>query len=202
MKVDKIFQKAQKCKLCYGNVPIYVPLPDPNNGKTNVKIMFVNERPGRIGTGKSGFVSFDNKDPSASHFRDCFLQLGLSRKEIFITNVCLCHPKFAGYIDKTPSIREIKNCHFWLKKQIEAVKPKLLVTIGSIPLKSLRLLFSKSDQLKRFKLKYNIGESIKETKPWIYPLYHTSLKARLTRNTKKQRRDWLKIKEALKLCIN
>ncbi len=197
MDVDEIFQKAQKCKLCYGSVPIYVPLPDPKNGKTNVRIMFINERPGRIGTGKSGFVSFDNKDRTANHFRDCFSQLGVSRKKVFITNACLCHPKFEGYIDKAPSIREIENCHFWLKKQIEAVKPNLIVTMGKVPLKSLKLLFSESCQLEKFELKYNIGEVITKTTPWIYPLYHTSQKARLTRSTNKQKRDWIRIRSLL-----
>lgn len=177
---------------------IYVPHPDPKNGSTNVKIMFINERPGRIGTGESGYVSFDNDDPSANHFRECFEQLSISRKEIFITNACICHPKSEGYTDTVPSTREIKNCHFWLEKQIKAANPKLIATIGNIPLKSLRLFFKNSQQLKDFTLKNDVGEVITDTKPWVYPLYHTSLRARLTRNTEQQKKDWLKIVDILK----
>ena len=60
MNIDDCFEKAQSCELCYGGKPICVPLPDPKNGKENVDIMFINERPGRVGTGYSGYVSFDN----------------------------------------------------------------------------------------------------------------------------------------------
>ncbi len=192
-----MFVEARKCRLCYKGAPIWVPLPDPENGKDNVKIMFINERPGRIGTGASGFVSFNNDDPSANHFKDCFLKTGLNRKEVYITNACLCHPVFENYTDLAPTIKEINNCHFWLKKQIEIMKPKLIITMGNIPLKSIKLLFLESKQLQKFKLKENIGEVITETKPWIYPLYHTSLRARLTRNAEQQQKDWLKIKDIL-----
>ena len=198
MNINKIFDKAQTCKRCYGEIPIYVPYPDPKNGKENTKIMFINERPGRIGTGESGYVSFDNDDPSAKHFKECFELLSLSRKNIFITNACICHPKQERYTDAVPNIEEIKNCHYWLEKQIKAVNPKLIVTIGNIPLKSLKLYFRGSEQLKEFTLKKDIGKVIKDTNPWIYPLYHTSLRARQTRNTEQQKDDWFKIKGILK----
>ena len=48
-------------------------------------------------------------------------------------------------------------------------------------------------QLKNFKLKDNIGEVITDVTPFIYPLYHTSSKARATRPGQKQREDWQKI---------
>jgi len=197
MGIIELFKEAKNCKLCYGDTPIYVPLPDPKNGKNNLDIMFVNERPGRIGTGDSGFVSINNNDPSAKHFKECFLESGLNLKKFYSTNTCLCYPKFEGYRDNHPSTKEIKNCHFWLKKQIEIVKPKLIITMGNIALKSMRLLFSESQQLKKFKLKENIGGVITDTKPWIYPLYHTSLRARLTRNAEQQKKDWMKIKKII-----
>ncbi|MBR9678542.1 MAG: hypothetical protein GOU97_04600 [Nanoarchaeota archaeon] len=195
MNIDTLFEKAKKCKLCYKNISIYVPLPDPKNGKKDVSIMFVNERPGRVGTGDSGYVSFDNDDPSANLFKECFFQLGISRKKIFITNACICHPKFEGYKDKAPSTEEIRNCGFWLKRQISITQPKLIVTLGNNALKSIRYIFPESKQLKNFRLKHNIGEIIKETKPWIYPLYHTSIRARRTRNVQQQKKDWLNIKK-------
>ena len=79
-EIKSIFEEAYDCKKCYGDIPIYVPLPDPENGLTKVKIMFINERTGRVGTGESGYIAFDNDDASANHFRECFEQLGISRK--------------------------------------------------------------------------------------------------------------------------
>jgi len=73
--INQIFEEAKNCDLCFGKNPIYVPKPDPKNGFQDVKIMFINERPGRIGTGKSGYISFDNDDPTANFFRECFYSL-------------------------------------------------------------------------------------------------------------------------------
>jgi len=53
-------------------------------------------------------------------------------------------------------------------------------------------------QLKSFKLRNNIGEVITDVTPFIYPLYHTSLKARATRLGQKQRGDWQRIPVILK----
>lgn len=94
-------------------------------------------------------------------------------------------------------INEISNCHFWLDKQIQALKPKLIVSLGNVALKSLKLYFKDSVSLKKFSLKENVGDTIKDTTPWIYPLYHTSKRAQMTRSVEEQKRDWLKIKDIL-----
>jgi DNA polymerase len=195
--IQKLFDKAQDCHKCYGENPIYVPYPDPNNAQETAQIMFVNERPGRIGTGGSGYVSFDNSDPSAEFFKECFNQLNLDRKQVFITNACLCHPVFPEYNDKAPTKKEIVNCHEWLDRQLSIMQPKLIVTVGSIAFKSLTLLFSSSEQLKHYQLKKDIGKVISDTTPWVYPLYHTSWRGRIHRNAEKQKLDWLKIPSIL-----
>jgi len=195
--IQKLFDKAQDCYKCYGERPVFVPYPDLNNAQETAQIMFVNERPGRIGTGDSGYVSFDNSDPSAEFFKECFNQLNLDRKQIFITNACLCHPVFPEYKDKAPTKREIVNCHEWLGRQFSILQPKLIITLGSIALKSLALFFSSSEQLKRYQLKKDIGKVISDTTPWVYPLYHTSRRGRINRNGEKQKLDWLKIPSIL-----
>lgn len=130
-KIISVFQEARKCTRCYGTVPLHVPLPDEKNGGINAKVLFLVERPGRVGTGKSGRVSFENRDPTAYFFKELFLSTGISRKEIFITNAVLCHPLIEEYRDALPSAREIKNCIYFLKKQIEYVNPVLIVTLGT-----------------------------------------------------------------------
>ncbi len=196
-KIQYLFDEAQGCQKCYGDNPIYVPYPDPENALVSADIVFLNERPGRIGTGDSGYVSFDNNDPSAEFFRACFNQLNLNRKQIFITNTCLCHPAFPGYTDKAPTKKEMVNCHEWLARQLSILRPKLIVTIGGIALKSMKLFFPSSDQLKTFQLKKDIGKVVRDTTPWVYPLYHTSWRGRTHRKAEKQKDDWLKIPSIL-----
>jgi len=195
--IQNLFDEAQDCQKCYGANPIYVPYPDPNNAQESAQIMFVNERPGRIGTGDSGYVSFDNSDPSAMFFRACFNLLNLDRKRVFITNACLCHPIFPEYTDKAPTKTEIVNCHEWLGRQLSIMQPKLIITVGNVALKSMRLFFLSSEQLKRYQLKKDIGKVVRDTTPWVYPLYHTSRRGRTHRDAEKQKLDWLKIPSIL-----
>jgi len=159
--------------------------------------MFINERPGWKGAGASDRISPDNDDPTARHFKECFEQLGLSWGEVFITNACICYADRDNLKNKVPPITEIRNCHYWLERQIQALKPKLIVPLGKVALKSLKLYFEDSMQLQKFELRKNIGEVINDTAPRIYPLYHTSIRARLTRSAYQQKADWLKIKEIL-----
>jgi uracil-DNA glycosylase family 4 len=193
-----IFIEAKSCRRCYGDIPLHVPLPDEKNGGVGAKIQFLVERPGRVGTGKSGRISFENEDPTAEFFRDLFLSIGIDRKNIFITNAVLCYPIIAGYKDTPASTKELKNCLYFLERQIKTIGPKLIITLGAKPLQAIKYLYPRRITLKKFDLKNNIGEVIADEVPFIYPLYHTSLRARLTRPANKQRGDWSKILEILR----
>jgi len=193
-----IFEEAKNCTRCYGNTPLHVPLPDEKNGGINAKILFLVERPGRVGTGKSGRISFENEDPTAKFFRDLFFSIDIDRRDIFITNVVLCHPIIVGYKDTPASSRELKNCLYFLERQIKIIRPKLIITLGIKPLQAIKYLYPHRTTLKKFELKNNIGEAITDELPFIYPLYHTSLRARLTRTENQQKEDWSKISRILK----
>ena len=198
-KITAIFKEARACKKCYGSTPLCVPLPDEKNGSIGAKILFINERPGRKGTGKSGRVSFDNEDPTANFFKELFLSISTSRRDIFITNAVLCYPLIEWWTDTPPQRKQIKNCLFFLERQIKIVNPKLVVPLGVTALQAIKFLFPDSMQLKNFKLKNNIGEVITDVTPFIYPLYHTSSKAKATRPAQKQKEDWKKIPLILKI---
>lgn len=197
-----IFIEAKLCRRCYGDNPLHIPLPDEKNGSIGAKILFLLERPGRVGTGKSGRISFENVDPTAEFFRDLFFSIGIDRKDIFITNAVLCHPIIDEYKDKPTSTKELKNCLYFLERQIKLIRPKLIITLGTKPLQAIKYLYPHRITLKIFELKNNIGEVITDELPFIYPLYHTSLRARLTRPANKQREDWSKIPEILRKVGN
>jgi DNA polymerase len=196
--MDHLFRSAGSCQRCYPGKPIHVPLPDPNNSTGESEIMFINERPGRIGTGKSGYVSFDNDDPTASFFRECFEAARLDRRSIFITNACLCHPIFEEYKDTQPTISELTNCHHWLREQLKIVRPLLIVTVGWSALQSILRYEGLWPVPGRKSFASWVGESIETTSPWIYPVAHTSRKGRANRKAALQKADWLRIPDILR----
>jgi len=195
-----IFEEAMRCTQCYGKVPLNVPLPDEKNGGIGAKILFVYERPGRRGTGTSGHISFDNKDPTAAFFKKLFSSIGIDRRDIFIANAVFCHPLIEDYKDRRPCKKEIRNCLGFLRRLIDIIQPKLIVTLGGTALTAVKLLFPNCKKLKHFNLKEEIGELISETQPVIYPLYHTSFRARVVRSEQQQMDDWQRIPDVLKRC--
>ena len=191
--LQAIARNARSCKRCYGEEPIRVPLFDEKNSDGKSDIVFVNERPGRQGTGKSGYVSFDNDDEAAYFFRECFELVGFCRKKVFITNACLCHPDFPGYRDTPPTVGEMENCHYWLKQQLETANPKLIVTVGERAMQSVLRYLGHWRRAGCPKLRDVVGKLITETDPWVFPVAHTSRRGRANRKAELQKSDWLKI---------
>jgi uracil-DNA glycosylase len=91
-------------------------------GKIPSQIMFIGEAPGYY-EDKFGepFVGASGK-----LLTDLLNLIGLSRKEVFITNLIRCRP--TG--NRTPYIIEISNCFPHLVREITEVNPTLIVTLG------------------------------------------------------------------------
>ena len=73
---------------------------------------------------------------------DEFLSLArLSREDIFVTNAVKIRPSEIGPTgrvrNRAPNKEELKLFVPWLLREIEAVKPRALVTLGNVPLKAL-----------------------------------------------------------------
>lgn len=95
----------------------------PGEGPTHAEIMFIGEGPG-ASEDKQGrpFVGASGK------FLDQLLeQAGVTRTEVFITNVVKCRPP--GNRDPLPDEIDICTSNY-LQHQIEIVKPSIIVTLG------------------------------------------------------------------------
>lgn len=108
---------CQKCRLA-GTRHLAVP----GEGDYESEIMFIGEAPGATEDGKG--ISFCG---AAGNFLDEMLEsIGLDRDKIFITNVVKCRPPN----NRDPEDDEKKVCRPYLEKQIELIKPKLIVCLG------------------------------------------------------------------------
>jgi DNA polymerase len=98
-------------------------------GNPDAELMFIGEFPseeddiqGRPFAGEDGVLL--TKMISAMQF---------DRQEVFICNVVKCHPPGK----RNPSPEEAAACMPYLKRQIELVKPKVIVLLGAMPLQCL-----------------------------------------------------------------
>jgi len=94
----------------------------PGEGPANCEIMFIGEGPGQIENEQGRpFVG------AAGQFLDQLLaQAGLKRPDVWIGNVVKCRPP--GNRDPMPE--ELSACNVYLERQINAINPSIVVTLG------------------------------------------------------------------------
>ncbi len=94
----------------------------PGDGPERAAIMFIGEGP--------GFHEDQQGRPfvgAAGQFLTELLQsIGLRREDVYITNVVKCRPPG----NRDPQPEEIEACRAYLDRQIAAIKPKVIVTLG------------------------------------------------------------------------
>jgi len=94
----------------------------PGEGPPNAEIMFIGEGP--------GFHENEQGRPfvgAAGQFLDELLaQAGLKRTEVWIGNVIKCRPP--GNRDPLPE--ELAACNEYLERQMAAINPKIIITLG------------------------------------------------------------------------
>ena len=62
----------------------------------------------------------------------------IKRRQVFITNAVKCRPtQNQGRKNRTPSVDECESCRPWLYKELEIVKPKVIVTLGKTSTESV-----------------------------------------------------------------
>lgn len=128
----------------------------PGEGPVNSDIMFIGEGPG-FHENEQGrpFVG-----PAGKFLEELLSDIGLNREEVFISNVVKCRPP--GNRDPLPE--EVKTCTSnYLDRQIAAINPKVIVTLGRF---SMNLLMSNS------KISQVHGKAVKIHGRVVMPMYH------------------------------
>ncbi|HEY6408783.1 MAG TPA: uracil-DNA glycosylase [Ktedonobacteraceae bacterium] len=110
---------CSKCNLCKGRTKAV-----PGEGSSQAKILFIGEGPG-FHEDKQGrpFVG-----PSGQLLEELLNNIGMKRSDVFITNVVKCRPPE----NRDPLPGEISACNDYLDRQIAALKPQVIVTLGRI----------------------------------------------------------------------
>ena len=96
----------------------------PGSGNPHSEILFIGEAPGFHENQKGiPFVG------AAGKFLDELLEaIQLKREDVFITNVVKCRPPS----NRDPDTEELEACRAYLERQIAAINPTVIVTLGRI----------------------------------------------------------------------
>jgi DNA polymerase len=120
-------------------------------GAFDADIMFVGEAPGR-----NEDLQGEPFVGAAGKLLDRLLgEIGIARDDVYIANVLKCRPPG----NRDPKPEEIEACKGYLRRQLELVDPKVVMTLGNFATKLL--------------LKRNVG--ITRLRGSIYPWWHRQL---------------------------
>jgi uracil-DNA glycosylase len=104
-------------------------------GNPDAEIMFIGEAPGgdedRQGepfVGRAGQL-----------LTRIIKAMGFARDEVYIANILKCRPDTPGssYGNRPPTPREMQTCRPYLMEQIDIIKPKVIVALGSVAVEGL-----------------------------------------------------------------
>jgi DNA polymerase len=127
----------------------------PGEGPAHAEIMFIGEGP--------GFHENEQGRPfvgAAGKFLDQLLaQAGVTRGDVWIGNVVKCRPPE----NRDPLPEELSACDLYLERQIEAINPSIIVTLGR---------FSMGKFMKGAKISQVHGEMRKVGDRYVIAMFH------------------------------
>ena len=187
-ELEKLSLQIKSCDKC----PLHKIRKNavPGEGNWKSKIMFIGEAPGfnedeqgRPFVGRAGKL-----------LEDFLSSIGKRREEVFITNVVKCRPPN----NRQPEEEEIKICtSLYLDKQIELIKPKLIVCLGNV---SANYIFKKfglkfESMNKQHGKIFSVSNLFLQTK--IIATYHPAAILRNQNLMPVAKADWEIIKEVI-----
>ena len=166
---------CQKCILSEGRTNAV-----PGEGPEDAEIMFIGEAPG-FHEDRQGrpFVGAAGK-----YLEELLATIGLSREEVYIANVVKCRPP--GNRDPEPG--EIEACRPYLDRQIDLIRPRLIVTLGRF---SMQRYFPGASISRIHGQAKRVGNVI------YYPMFHPAAALHQPRWRSLVEEDILKIPELL-----
>ena len=118
--LSELYEEIALCQQC--EIAKYRTKIVPGEGAEDADIIFIGEAPGwhEDQQGRP-FVG-----PAGQYLDQLLASINLKREQVYIANVIKCRPQ--GNRDPLPT--EIRNCRKWLERQIELIRPKMIVTLG------------------------------------------------------------------------
>ena len=156
-----------RCKLCtLGRKQIVYGV-----GNLHADLMFVGEAPGRDEDAQG--IPFVGR--SGQKLTQIIEAIGLTRDDVYIANVIKCRPPE----NRNPEPDEVEKCEPFLFRQIDTIKPKVIVALGTFAARSLLKTDAPISRLRGRVYEYRGAQLI----PTFHPAY-------LLRNPSCRREVW------------
>jgi len=106
--------------------------------------------------------------------------IGLARDDVYIANVIKCRPPE----NRNPEPDEVASCEPFLFRQVQAIRPRVIVALGTF---AAQTLLRTNDPISRLR-----GQAFRYGDAWLIPTFHP---AYLLRSPERKREVWEDMKK-------
>lgn len=161
---NDLAQEVMVCEKCDLGYEKLLDGYDPHvmgQGSNKSSLVFVAEAPGKQETIYQQPLT--TTGVSGKLYESVLKDLGLTRNEVYTTNIVLCRPSK----NRDPEPWEVKKCHEYFVRQLDLIKPKLVVTFGR---------FAAQTMLGNFKItkEHGVLKMSNKFDVLVFPMYHPS----------------------------
>lgn len=115
---------CRRCKLSKGRTNIVI-----GEGSLDAEIMFIGEGPGK----EEDLQARPFVGDAGQLLTRLIEKMGFKRENVYIGNIVKCRPPF----NRDPEDDEINACIPFIKKQIEIISPKVIISLGRVSTQTL-----------------------------------------------------------------
>jgi len=174
--LKELRDEARKCQDC----PLWANATQTvfGAGDPHARVMLVGEQPGDEEDKKGlPFVG-----PAGKLLDRALEAAGVDREHLYVTNA-VKHFKWQARgkrrLHKTPAQREIDACHQWLEREVQTVRPHVIVALGATAAKALIG--------PQFKVSVQRGQFVESPlAPYVFATFHPSALLRLREEEEKE----------------
>ncbi|MDD2903459.1 MAG: uracil-DNA glycosylase [Syntrophales bacterium] len=167
---------CKRCKLALGRKNIVF-----GKGAARAALMFIGEGPGE----EEDLQGLPFVGAAGQLLNSLLAKLGLRREEVYIANIVKCRPPG----NRNPEADEIGPCLPFLLKQIEAIRPQVIVTLGAV---ATQALLQNPAPITRLRGQWQKYKDIR-----VMPTFHPSYLLRFPKERHKTWEDMQQVMEYL-----
>ena len=162
MQLSDIDNEIHKCNMCNDMIEKFPNSKIVSIGKISV---ILGEAPANNGWRKSGIAWYDMNHkllPSGVVLQKLLYEINLKIEDTYFLEAIKCYPKDRKYLNKCS-----ENCKKYLFKQLELIKPKVVLSLGDAATKSIL-------NIKYKKFSDVVGKMFNVNGYKVIPIYHPS----------------------------
>ena len=124
---DNLMNSIQKCRVCK-TISGYEKFSKSSHGQLQAKYLLVSEAPGKASLDREKYWT----GVGGQILRSCMVEANTTLENLFyLTDIVKCWPN-KNKKNRAPYHSEIENCSHFLTREIDELKPELILSFGKI----------------------------------------------------------------------